>query len=86
MSLLRFSNPVVYKTYHKREIFDYIVSTEVDGTDFAANPSFDTTPLFQSASRENASVVAPCDIQTSNPSSLLSVDPNNSVSFFEPSW
>lgn len=34
--------PVVYKTYQKREIFNYIVSIEVDGTDSAANPSLDT--------------------------------------------
>lgn len=50
--------------YQKRKKFAAdIVSTEVDGIDFAANPSLDTTPLFQSASRENASVVAPSEVQ-----------------------
>lgn len=58
---------VIYKTYQKRKKFAVdIVSTEVDRTDSTANPSLDTTPLFQSASHENASFVAPSEVQTSN--------------------
>lgn len=86
MRITRFSNlfplfQLLWSTKHiEREKFSTdIVSTEVDEVDYAANPSLDTTPLCQSASCEHAFVVAPSEVQTSNPS-LLSVNPNNSES------
>ncbi|BBH06861.1 hypothetical protein Prudu_018617 [Prunus dulcis] len=64
---------------NSKKILADIVSNEVDEADSSANPSFDTTTLFQSTSREHAFVVASYVVQTSN-TSLLSVDPNNSES------